>query len=648
MNGQGTYMMVYRLRYLLPLLVVTPVFAQPVPAPLPPPVAAPQDRAFAGEIALSVDATDLDRHIFRMHETIPVPPHENLTLVLPKWLPGNHAPTGPLPLLGGLVFTAGGAELTWQRDPINMYAFHINVPDGTRTIEASYEYLSPLESKQGRVTITPDMLDVSWRPETLFPAGYYQRDIDVRASVTLPEGWQYATALTTLMSVNGRVDFAPVPLDVLLDSPLYAGHYVSRIDLDPNGPVPVHLNVFADDPKDLHVSEEDLQAHRNLVQQAYRNFGGHHYDHYDFLFSLSDQMGEIGLEHQRSSEDGTIEEYFTDPSKSAVFRDLLPHEYTHSWNGKFRRPADLWSPDEVTVPERDSLLWVYEGQTDYWGQVLAARSGIIKPDQLRDLWAMTAAALDAGTPGRSWRNLQDVTNDPIIAWAHPTPWSSWSRFYDYYPEGVFIWLDADTLIREKTHGAKSLSDFARLFFGMDNGKWVTETYTFDDLTHALNEILPYDWAGFFHARLQGKSPHAPLDGLARGGWKLVYTAEESTLQKSAEGLRHMESFAYSLGLTLGQGGAIADVLWGSPAFKAGLAPGMKLLAVNGLAAESPSVLSDAITAAATTTSPIVLLVRSGNRYRDVPIDYHGGLRYPHLQRIAGAADLLGDVLVPLK
>ena len=640
--------MAQRLRFTLLLLAAAPAHAQPLPVPLPPPVAGPQDRHFPGEIALSVDATDLDHHVFRMHETIPVPPHEDLTLVLSKWLPGNHAPTGPLPLLAGLVFTAGGQELTWQRDPVNMYAFHVDVPAGTPTIEAAYDYLSPLDSKQGRIVMTPDMLDVSWRPETLFPAGYYQRDISVHAAVTLPEGWQYATALTTLVAANGRVDFAPVPLDVLLDSPLFAGHYVSRIDLDPNGSVPVHLNVFADKPQDLHVSAEDLQAHRNLVQQAYRNFGSHHYDHYDFLFSLSDQMGSIGLEHQRSSEDGTIEEYFTDLAKSANFRDLLPHEYTHSWNGKFRRPADLWSPDEVTVPERDDLLWVYEGQTDYWGQVLAARSGILKPAQLRDLWAMTAAELDAGTPGRSWRNLQDVTNDPIIAWSHPTQWSSWSRFYDYYPEGVLIWLDADTLIRERTNGARSLSDFARLFFGVDNGKWNTETYTLNDLMHALNEILPYDWAGFFQARLQGKSPHAPLDGLTRGGWKLVYTTEESALLKSRAALRHAGIFTYSLGLTLGKDGEITDVLWGSPAFKAGLAPGAKLLAVNGLAADAPSVLSDAITAAATTTQPVVLLVRSGNRYREVPIDYHGGLRYPHLERIAGTQDRLDDILAPIK
>jgi predicted metalloprotease with PDZ domain len=583
-----------------------------------------------------------------MTETIPVPRGEKLTLLYPKWYPGNHGPTGPLPELAGLSITAGGKDLYWQRDPVDMFAFHVDVPSGVTAVQADFQYLSPLDPKEGRIVVTPNMLDVQWRPQILFPAGYYQRDIPVRASVTLPETWQYATALTTDRVSGGKVDFREVALDTLLDSPLYAGRYVSRIDLDPNGPAPVHLNVFADKPEDLKVSAEDLQAHRNLVQQAYRNFGSHHYDHYDFLFSLSDDMGGIGLEHQRSSEDGVDQVYFTDPEKSAIIRHLLPHEYTHSWNGKFRRPADLWSPDDETMPERDSLLWVYEGQTEYWGQVLAARSGILKPAQLRDLLALEAATLDAATPGRIWRNLQDTTNDPIISWHRPSGWRSWSRYGDYYDEGLLIWLDADTLIREKTEGKRSLSDFAKLFFGIDNGEWVTQTYTFDDVVNALNQIYPDDWASFLRTRLDGKSPHAPLDGLTRGGWKLVYTSEKSAMQKSSEAARHGASFAYSLGLSLSNEGTVTDVVWGGPAFKAGIAPGVKLLAVNGLAVETSAGLGDAITAAMGGKSPIVLLLRSGNRYRDVSIDYHGGLRYPHLERIAGTADRLDEILAPMK
>jgi len=637
---------------ILPLLLAAaPALADPPPpqpVKLPAPVTAPQDRPFPGKIDLAVDATDLDRHIFRITETIPVPPGEPFTLLYPKWYPGNHGPTGPLPEFSGLTITAGGHDLAWQRDTVNMFAFHVSVPPGTASVQASFEFLSPLDPRDGRVVITPNMLDVQWRPQILFPAGYYQRDIPVQASLTLPDSWQYATALTTAHASGGKIDFASVPLDTLLDSPLYAGRYVSRIDLDPHGPAPVHLNVFADKPEDLKISSQDFQAHRNLVQQAYKNFGSHHYDHYDFLFSLSDDMGFIGLEHQRSSEDGVDQIYFTDPEKSAIIRHLLPHEYTHSWNGKFRRPADLWSPDDDTVPEQDSLLWVYEGQTEYWGQVLAARSGILTAAQVRDQWALEAATLDAATPGRTWRNLQDTTNEPIIAWHGSPQWRSWSRAADYYDEGLLIWLDADTLIREKTGNARSLSDFAKLFFGIDNSAWVTQTYTFDDIVHALNQILPYDWSSFLRERLDAKSPHAPLDGFTRGGWKLVYTPEKSAMQKSAENFGHSTSFGYSLGLTLGSENQVTGVIWNSLAFNAGITPGAKLLAVNGIAIESPATLADAITAATTSKTPIALLLRTGNRYREVPIDYHGGLKYPHLERIPGTPDRLDDILAPIK
>jgi predicted metalloprotease with PDZ domain len=629
------------------LLLLLTAAAPPQPSPQPPPIATPQDRPFPGQITLTVDATDLDRRIFRITETIPATPGP-LTLLLPKWYPGNHGPTAPIPDLAGLMITAAGQPIPWQRDTVDMAAFHLAVPAGATAIQAEFQLLSPLDSHDGRVVITPNMLEVEWRPELLFPAGYYTRDIPVQAAVTLPAGWQYATALDTAHATGGNITFKPTPLETLLDSPLLAGRYFARIDLDPTGPVPVHLDVVADAPEDLAITPADLAAHRNLIQQAYKNFGSHHYDHYDFLFSLSDDMGTIGLEHQRSSEDGVSQIYFTDAEKSAPFRELLPHEYTHSWNGKFRRPADLWSPDDHVVPERDSLLWVYEGQTDYWGQVLAARSGIATAAQVRDLIALEAAALDAATPGRTWRNLQDTTNDPIISWHHPSPWVSWSRFGDYYTEGLLIWLDADTLIREKSGGARSLTDFAKLFFGVDNGKWTTNTYTFADIVAALNQVQPYDWASFLRARLDGHGPGAPLDGLTRGGWALVYTAQKSPMQKSAEARRKTTDFTYSLGLSLGADGTVASVLWGGPAFKAGLAPGVKLVAVNGLAAETPTVLSDAITASATTHAPLTLLLRRGNRYSDVPIDYHGGLRYPHLQRIAGTPDRLGDILAPLK
>jgi predicted metalloprotease with PDZ domain len=636
-----------RIAFFLVLAVVPPAWADPQPLKLPPAIEAPQDRAFPGQIELAVDATDIDRHIFRMNETIPVTGGEKLTLLFPKWLPGNHGPTGPLPQLAGLTIHNGAQEIAWQRDTVEMFAFHVDVPQGATRLQVAFQFLSPVETREGRVVMTPNMLDVEWDADVLYPAGYFARRIPVHPTLTLPAGWQFGSALET-ETVNGAsVTFKPVPLNVLIDSPLFAGRYFSRIDLDPQGKAPVHLDVVADRPEDLAIKPEDLQAHRNLVQQAYRNFGSHHYDHYDFLLSLSDEMGGIGLEHHRSSEDGTGRSYFTDLTKSAAGRDLLSHEYTHSWNGKFRRPADLWSPDFTVVPERDSLLWVYEGQTEYWGQVLAARAGLLTAAQVRDLIAIEAAMMDA-TPGRTWRNLQDTTNDPIISW-HPQPaWQSYSRAGDYYLEGLLIWLDADTWIREKSNGARSLSDFAHSFFGVDDGSWVTHTYTFDDVVAALNSVQPNDWAGFLRTRLDGHGPGAPLDGLARGGWRLVYTAEPSAMQKSLQGRRKSADFTYSLGLSLGHDGEISNVLWHGPAFDAGLAKGVKLIAVNGLAFSGAEQLSDAITQAKSGTAPIELLLRDGEHFRDVKIGYHGGLRYPHLERIPGAPDRLDDILAPLK
>ena len=621
---------------------------QPQPLPLPPAIAAPQDTPYPGQIGLAVDATDLDHHVFRITETIPVKQAGDLVLLLPKWIPGNHSPTGPLPALAGLVIEGGGQRIEWTRDVVDVYAFHVPVPQGVSSITVKFEHLSPLEDgKEGRVVMTPNMLDVQWNPEVLYPAGYFSRQITLHPVLTLPDGWKYGTALETESTAGGKVTFKPTTLNTLLDSPLYAGRYFSRIDLDPNGVAPVHLDVVADRPEDLVIKPADLQAHKNLVQQAYRNYGSHHYDHYDFLLSLSDEMGGEGLEHHRSSENGTGREYFTDLEKSAAERDLLPHEYTHSWDGKFRRPADLWSQDFTVVPERDSLLWVYEGQTEYWGQVLAARSGILKTNQVHDLIALDASSMEADV-GRSWRALQDTTNDPIIDQRRPLGWRTYSRAEDYYVEGLLIWLDADTLIREKTNNAKSLSDFARGFFGIDNGSFVTQTYKFEDVVAALNAVMPYDWTGFLRTRLDGHPAHAPLDGLTRGGWKLVYTAEESPMQKSMGARRKGADFTFSLGLSVGHGGTLASVQWDGPAYKAGLAAGGKLIAVNGMAFDDPGDLSNAIKQAVTDKGPIELLVQYDKHFQDVKIDYHGGLRYPHLERIPNTPDRLDDILAAVK
>ena len=616
----------------------------PQPLALPPAIPAPKDVAWPGVIALAVDATDLARHIESVHETIPVQKPGDLVLLYPQWVPGDHGPTGPLADLAGLAITADGKRLDWTRDVVNMHAFHVTVPQGATGLDVTFQYLSPPSTAEGRVEMTPDMIDLAWNTVLLYPAGPFSRGITVAPSLTLPKGWQFATALETAAG-GGQVSFKPVTLNVLVDSPLYAGRHVSRIDLAPGAATPVHLDVVADRAEDLAITPDQLAKHRNLVQQARRTFGSQHYNHYDFLLALSDQLGGVGLEHHRSSENGVGRSYFTGWDRDVADRDLLPHEYTHSWNGKFRRPADLWAPT-FNVPERDSLLWVYEGQTQYWGQVLAARSGLWSRSEALDAIAQDAASMQTET-GRSWRPLQDTTNDPIINERRPEPWTSWQREEDYYTEGLLIWLDADTLIRERTHGAKSLNDFARNFFGIDDGSFAVVPYRFDDVVHALNAVLPYDWAGFLHARLDRRTHAAPLDGITRGGYRLVYTDQPSAFLKSFEGIEKDHDFTGSLGLRLGSGPAITDVIWDSAAFRAGLVKGGKIIAVNGLSFENADDVAAAIRLAHGTSAPIELLVQDGRQFRTVRIDYHDGLRYAHLQRVPGQPALLDDILSPL-
>jgi predicted metalloprotease with PDZ domain len=394
------------------------------PAPQPPAIPAPRDRPYPGTIRLAVDATDTTRAVFRVHESIPVQ-SGSMVLLFPKWLPGNHGPSGPIDKLAGLAIRAGSAKLAWTRDTIDAYAFHVTVPDGARALDLDFQFVSPVETKEGRVVMTSEMLNLQWNAVVLYPAGYFSRDITVQPSIKLPQGWKFGTALEIASTSGGLTAFKPIPLNTLVDSPVFAGRYFARVDLDPGARVPVHMDIVADRPDELSISPAELEAHRNLVQQAYRTFGSHHYDHYDFLLGLSNVMSGIGLEHHRSSEDGTTAQYLKEWDKTIASRDLLSHEYTHSWNGKFRRPADLWTPN-FNVPMRDSLLWVYEGQTQYWGEVLAARSGLWTKAQALDAMADNAATFD-NRAGLRWRPLEDTTNDPITTMRRPIPWRSWQR-----------------------------------------------------------------------------------------------------------------------------------------------------------------------------------------------------------------------------
>jgi predicted metalloprotease with PDZ domain len=613
----------------------------PQPAAPSPPIEAPRDIPYPGVLRLAVDATDLAHAIFAVHETVPVAGAGPMTLLYPKWLPGNHSPTGPIDGLAGLIITAGGSPVAWRRDPVDMYAFHVDVPAGAGALDLTFQFLSSVTTREGRVMMTPDMLSLQWNTLALYPAGYFSRQITVEPSVRLPDGFTLATALEKVSTAGATTTFKPTTLNTLVDSPLIAGRYFRRFDLDPGGPVPVNLDVIADSPEELAATEGEIGAHKALVRQAYKLFASHHYDHYDFLFSLSDKMGGIGLEHHQSSEDGTIPKYFTDWNKTPAGRDLLSHEYTHSWNGKFRRPADLWTAN-FNTPMRDSLLWVYEGQTQYWGFVLAARAGLLTRQEALDAIALVAATYDHRA-GRVWRDLEDTTNDPIIAMRRPLSWLSWQRSQDYYSEGQLVWLDADTLIRQLSNGKRSLDDFAKTFFGVDDGSYVTRTYTFEDIVSALGAVQPYDWASFLHARLHGHGPGAPLDGLARGGYRLVYSDVESEYLASAESIRKITDLSFSIGVAIGKDGVLTDVAWDGPAFKAGLTAGTQIVAVNADAYDADG-LKEAIRAARGTSGPIALLVKDNDRFRTVAIDYHDGLRYPHLEPVAGAKASLDDIL----
>jgi len=624
------------LALLVPFTIWAATNSAPSALPIVDAIPAPRDVARPGTIALAVDATDVVHGIFKVSETIPIAAPGPLTLLYPKWLPGDHSPGGPIWELAGLKISGGSQSVPWKRDPVDVYAFHVDVPAGTSRLQVDFQFLAPTDTSQGRIVTTPAMLNLEWNTVALYPAGFYVRRIEVEASVTIPEGWKIATALPVAAQQGSTIHYQPVPFDTLVDSPAFAGAYVRVETLAPG----VRLNIVADRPEQLAATAEQIQWHRNLVTQAVKLFGTQHYDHYDFLLALSDRQGGVGLEHHRSSEDGVGGKYFTDWKDSVTSHDLLPHEYTHSWNGKFRRPADLWTPD-FRVPMQDSLLWVYEGQTQFWGFVLGTRAGLLTKEDTLGALAAIAAAYDARI-GRTWRPLLDTTNDPVIAQRRPEPWLSWQRSEDYYNEGLLVWLDADSLIRQLSGGRRSLDDFARAFFGVNDRDWGELTYDFDDIARTLNGVQPHDWATFLRDRLEKTSQHAPLDGLTRGGYRLVYTETPSEWTKSTEKQRKITDLTYSGGFVLGREAEVVGVVWDSPAFNAGLTIGTKLVAVDGRAYDTDD-LKATIKAK---KSPITLLVRTGDTYRTVVLNYAGGLRYPNLEKTGPGPSSLEALLAP--
>lgn len=609
-----------------------------------PAIPAPTIDAFPGVIRHEVDATDLDRKIVWVKQTIPVPAAGPMTLLYPKFLPGNHAPTGPIQLIAGLTVTGDGRRIEWLRDTLDPYAFHIDVPAGVREIEVEFQWLTQPENSTWRVVMTPDVSNLQFEKAILYPAGYRHSGIMVQTSVKLPADWNYGVALDTRSFEDGLAVFEPIDLEMLADSPMFAGRHHQVEDLDPGGRSPVRLHILGDTPEAIAITDAQLAGFRNMVTQADLLFGSRPFDRYDFLLANSNQLGGIGLEHHRSSENAVPANFFQNWTAYHGARTLLPHEYVHSWNGKFRRPADQITPN-LNTPVQNTLLWVYEGQTEYWGEVLATRAGLVTPEETLVNIAGVAAFYD-NQAGRGWRPLQDTTNHNLLGYRAVTPWSSWMRGTgDYYRESLLVWLDVDSKIRELTGDRRSLDDFAKGFFGIQDGVWEATPYTFNGLVEALNAVAPFDWAGFLRQRLDASGPEAeaPLDGLERSGWRLVYVDAPTEVEQYVNGSGGGE-FQYSLGFNL-SGSRITGVRWGGPAWEAGIGTGWTLASVNGQPGNAAN-LAAAITASKGNSQPISVVIRNGSRERTVQFDYHDGLRYPRLERIPGTRDRLSEILAP--
>lgn len=588
-------------------------------------------------IQLQVDASDLARRIQHVRLQMPVQPGP-FRMWYPRWIPGNHAPTGPINQIAGLRLSAGGQGIAWTRDDTDMYAFDLVVPPGAQTLDVEFDYLSPTASDQGRVAMTQDMLSLQWHRVLMYPAEMAADAIRVEARLRLPAEWSYGTALTLQSVEQGELHFAPQALVDLVDSPVYAGRHFRRFELD-QGSTPVALNVMADEPEQLLASAPMLDAHRALVKEADAVFGVRPFAHYDFLLALSDTFSGIGLEHHQSSENGTYADYLRGEGPF-IDNDLLPHEYVHAWVGKYRRPVGTFTP-HYNTPMRNGLLWVYEGQTQYWAVVLAARSGLWTSEQTQEVLAQTVANYET-RKGRQWRSLHDTVHQGIVDFNDlPQAWGDWQRGFDFYAEGSLLWLAVDAEIRQLSKGRRSLDDVAKAFFAGGDGSTRVSQFTENDVFAALQAVQPGDWPAFIESRLDAVD--APLDGLEKAGWRVIYNEQPNLAIEDAESAGGYDDYSYSLGLSLDDEGLISSVVWQSPAFVAGLAKDTQIVAVHGRA-YSATRLERAIRQAQQDRQPIELLLRQDDHYRHVQINYHDGLRYPHLQRIDGSRDWLTSIV----
>ncbi|HEY2860235.1 MAG TPA: M61 family peptidase [Terracidiphilus sp.] len=600
-------------------------------------------------IQIVADLTDAPRKLYHAEVDLPVTAGP-LTLTTPRWIPGNHRPTGPVSDITGVVFSIDGKPIEWRRDDVDLYEFHVTIPKGVTTLHAHLDCIVTARLSQ-------KMAVLEWEKLLLYPAHIPVKDIPIQPSVKVPDGWGVGTALQPeggaawpVPAAGSTTKFALTSVEQLEDSPVITGQYFHEFALAPTITPKHYIDVASDEPADSNLRPSVLAEVANLVREADAEYASHHYGVYHFLLTLSDVAGGEGLEHGQSSDNGVGEKGFADDVHQLGESDLLSHEFTHSWNGKYRRPAGLYQADFAT-PQQGALLWVYEGMTQYLGNVLAARSGLKSQAQYRDMLAMSAASLDY-KPGREWRSTTDTAVAASILRSDGPAWSNWRRGQDYYQEGELLWLDADTLIRKMTDNKKSLNDFEKIFLakGGNTGPLIV-TYNFDELVEDLNQVVKYDWATFLHDRVDKVNPRADLAGIEQGGYKLVYKDEPNKSEKMLAGAFARRGGGgvdcwYSIGLRISGDGSIGDVRWNGPADKARLAPGQKVLAINGKVF-SPDELREAIKAAKGTNEPIKLIVQSDAYVSNAEIDYHEGEKYPVLERVDKTPAYLDDITKPL-
>jgi predicted metalloprotease with PDZ domain len=596
-------------------------------------------------VRLRVDATDVTRRVVHVRMSMPAKAGP-MTLLYPEWIPGEHGPTGPIANLVGLKIEGGGRSIAWKRDDVNMFAFQINVPAGVASLDVAFDFIPAPESEgfSSGGSTTSRLAVLNWNQLLLYPQGADADSFQYQASLKVPASWRYGTALPIERESGDEIEFKPASLTTVIDSPISMGAHYRTIDLGTDAGIPHYLNIAADSDRALEVRPEVIEQYKNLVKEGGALFGARHYRDYHFLFTLSDHIAHFGLEHHESSDDRYAERTLIDAEPLRGFGFLLPHEFVHSWNGKYRRPAGLMPNGKdggYEAPMKGELLWVYEGLTNYLGEVLTGRSGLWTAEDYREALAGNAAQMD-NTYGRTWRPLEDTAVAAQVLYGVGGDYENYRRSVDYYPEGSLIWLEIDVMLRQQSKGAKSLDDFCRAFHGGKSGAPAVKPYTFDDIVAALNAVQPYDWAGYLRQRVRSVEPRAPLGGVERSGWKLVYDGVRSDFWKAVEENRKEVDLTYSLGIRVKEDATIADVRYTGPAQKAGVAPSTKLIAVNGRKF-TPTLLRETVAKTATDAKPIELLVETGEYYETHRVEYRGGERYPHLVRGEGE-DVLTEII----